>query len=496
MTANGRSAKLFDMIKAVIYARVSTKDQEREGYSIPAQLELLRTYARRHKIEVVREFLESDSAGKAGRKQFGNIVTLLQKDSSIKVILVEKTDRLYLNFKDRVLIDDLDVEIHFVKDGRVIGKNSRPSDKFAHDIETAQARFYLNNLSEEVKKGQRQKARQGSYPGGAVPLGYMRNKLNKSIELDPERTPVIRTLFEMYAQGDKSIDNLHEFAKLARLTYPRSDRVIARSEIERMLKKVFYTGKFYWNDLLYQGDHPTLVNYDLFERVQNVFKCRTTGKFSVRNFMFSRLITCGECGNAVTAEIKKEKYIYYHCTGYGNKHKRVYVPEAVFDREFSRIVGKVTLPYDWYDYLKACLQHKFGQRKIRLARERERLELARDKIQTNMKKAFQAKLDGVVSDEFFKSVHNDYQRELDAANYRLANLSKSIDADFDIAMKTIELSHQAESLYLKANPDQKRRLLKSVLSNCYLKGATLCPIYSKPFDILVKGLESQNMRRR
>jgi len=112
-----------------------------------------------------------------------------------------------------------------------------------------------------------------------------------------------------------------------------------------------------------------------------------------------------------------------------------------------------------------------------------------------MKKTFQAKLDGVVSDKFFKSVHNDYQRELDAVNYRLANLSESIDADFDIAKKTIELSHQAESLYLKVNPDQKRRLLKSVLSNCYLKGVTLCPIYSKPFDILVKGLESQNIRR-
>ncbi|MCK4372983.1 MAG: recombinase family protein, partial [candidate division Zixibacteria bacterium] len=134
------------MAKAVTYARVSTKDQEREGYSIPAQLELLRTYAHRRKIEVVCEFLESDSAGKAGRKQFGEMVALLQEDRSITAILVEKTDRLYRNYKDRVLIDDLEVEIHFVKDGRIIGKDSRPSDKFAHDIETAQARFYLNNL--------------------------------------------------------------------------------------------------------------------------------------------------------------------------------------------------------------------------------------------------------------------------------------------------------------------------------------------------------------
>ncbi len=483
------------MTKAISYARVSTKDQEREGYSIPAQLELLREYARRRRIEVVQEFVESDSAGKAGRKQFGEMVTLLQEDRSITVILVEKTDRIYRNFKDRVLIDDLEVEIHFVKDGRIIGKNSRSSDMFVHDIETVQARFYSNNLSEEVKKGQRQKAKQGSYPGGMVPLGYIRNKLNKTIELDPERAPTIRALFELYAQGDKSIDNVHHFAKKARLTYPRSGRLIARSEVERLLKKAFYTGKFYWNDMLYHGDHPALVDPELFARVQAAFDKRTNGRFSTRDFLYSRFMTCGECGLVVTAEIKKEKYIYYHCTGYGNKHKRVYVPESALDRQFTSIVGRVSLPFDWYDYLKTCLEHELGNRRIRIARERERLDTARDKIQTSMKKAFQAKLDGLVSDDFFKSVHNDYQTELDAVNYRLANLSESVDADFDIAMQTIELSHQAESLFVRANRDQKRRLLQSLLSNCQLIGTSLYPTYNKPFDILVKGLESQNKRR-
>jgi len=408
--------------------------------------------------------------------------------------LVEKTDRLYRNYKNRVLIDDLEVEIHFVKDGRIIGKDSRPSDKFAHDIETAQARFYLNNLSEEVKKGKRQKAKQGSYPGGVVSLGYIRNKLNKSIEPDPERSPIIRALFELYAKGDKSIDNVHEFAQKARLTYPRSGRLIARSEVERLLKKVFYTGKFYWNEVLYPGDYAGLVDPHLFDRMQAAFGSRTNGRFSSRDFPYSRLMRCGVCGCAVTAKVKKGKYVYYHCTGYGNKHKLVYLRESALDREFAGIVGKVTLPFEWYDYLKTCLEHELGHRRIRIARERERLETLRENIQTSMKKAFQAKLDGLVSDDFFKAVHNDYQAELDAVSYRLANLSESVDADFDIAMQTIELSHQAESLYVRVNHDQKRRLLQSVLSNCELIGTTLYPTYNKPFDILAKGTEMQSKR--
>lgn len=109
----------------------------------------------------------------------------------------------------------------------------------------------------------------------------------------------------------------------------------------------------------------------------------------------------------MTAEIKKEKYVYYHCTGYGNKHKRVYLRESALDREFAGIVGRVSLPFDWYDYLKMCLEHELGHRRIRIARERERLETLRDLIiQTSMKKAFQAKLDGLVNDDFFKAMHN------------------------------------------------------------------------------------------
>ena len=482
------------MTKAVLYGRVSTKDQEREGFSIPAQFELLRNYARQKGFEIVREFQESESAGKEGRKRFTEMITLLKRDKSIEAILVEKTDRLYRNFFDQVNLLALEIDIHLVKDGRIIGKNSRPSERFAHDIDTAQARYYLSNLSEEVKKGQRQKALQGGYPGGVVPLGYMRNRLTGTIEIDPTRAPIIRNLFELYAQGNQSLDDLHRFAKQARLTYPKSGRIIARSEIERMLKKEFYTGKFKWNDALYQGDHPPMINPRLFDQVQEVFRRRSNGRFSKRDFQFSRILTC-ECGNAVTAEIKKGRYVYYHCTGYGHRHKKVYVLESALDRQLCGIVGKVTLPPDWYDFMKACLVQEQKSQKIHSARERERLESTRDRITTDMKKAFQAHVNGTVGEEFFKSVHNDYQKELDALNYRLVNLSESVERDFDVAMKSIELSHQAESLYLRANPDQKRHLLSAVLSNCTMNGATLTPTYKKPFDLLAKGIESQNMRR-
>ncbi len=100
--------------QAVIYARVSSKEQEKEGYSIPAQLKLLRDHASVHGLKIVREFTDIETAKKAGRKQFGEMFAFLKKTTSCRIILVEKTDRLYRNIKDWVTLDELEVKLCLV----------------------------------------------------------------------------------------------------------------------------------------------------------------------------------------------------------------------------------------------------------------------------------------------------------------------------------------------------------------------------------------------
>ena len=117
-----------ELIKAVIYARVSSAEQEKEGYSIPAQLKLLRDYATGKGMDVVKEFVDVETAKQAGRTEFGNMVSLLKKDVAkpdrCRTILVEKTDRLYRNIRDWIALDDLDLEIHFVKENAVVSRDS------------------------------------------------------------------------------------------------------------------------------------------------------------------------------------------------------------------------------------------------------------------------------------------------------------------------------------------------------------------------------------
>src|SRR5438046_7630012 len=131
------------MISVVLYARVSSREQEREGYSIPAQRRLLAEYARVHSFRIEHEFIDVESAKNPGRKEFGKMLRLLET-AVCRIVLVEKTDRLYRNRTDALafegLIEKCGVEIHLVKEARIIGKESRSQDKFMHDIHVAVAK--------------------------------------------------------------------------------------------------------------------------------------------------------------------------------------------------------------------------------------------------------------------------------------------------------------------------------------------------------------------
>src|SRR3989338_6763998 len=122
---------------AVLYARVSSKDQEQEGYSIPAQLKLLKEYAQKEGFDIAREFIDVETAKQAGRTSFAEMVGYIKDNRSVKALLVEKTDRLYRNFRDYVTVDDLMQEglsVHLVKESEVLSKDARSHQKFIHGI--------------------------------------------------------------------------------------------------------------------------------------------------------------------------------------------------------------------------------------------------------------------------------------------------------------------------------------------------------------------------
>jgi site-specific DNA recombinase len=256
--------------RAVIYARVSSKEQEKEGFSIPAQLKLLKEYAAAQCFAVAQEYVDVETAKQTGRVAFSEMVAYLKAHPAVRVLLVEKTDRLYRNLKDWVTVDELDVEIHFPKEGVVLSRESRSSEKFMHGIKVLMAKNYIDNLSEEARKGMQEKAEQGIWPTVA-PLGY-RNLTGpdgkKIIEPDPETGPLIARLFEWYATGTPSLREAARKVRAAGLVHRKSGAPVPVSTLHAILRNRLYAGVFEWNGRSYVGTHQPLVSPELWERVQ------------------------------------------------------------------------------------------------------------------------------------------------------------------------------------------------------------------------------------
>lgn len=226
--------KNHEILKVVLYARVSSKEQEREGYSIPAQLELLRNYASKHNMKIVKEYEDVETAKCTGRTNFNEMIKFLKSSKDCKTILVEKTDRLYRNIPDYATVDDLKIDIHFVKENSVLSPTSHSSQKFMQGIKVLMARQYIQNLSEEVIKGLTQKAKEG-YVTGKPPYGY--KKLDKKVSIiDEEKAPFVTRAFELYAGGNLSLSKLscqlYEEGYIFKDTCPKA----YKSQLENILK--------------------------------------------------------------------------------------------------------------------------------------------------------------------------------------------------------------------------------------------------------------------
>ena len=263
--------------EAVLYVRVSSKGQEKEGFSIPAQLKLLRQYGNSQGFSIIKEFRDVETAKQSGREGFGEMVEFLVKNTNCKYLLVEKTDRLYRNFRDYVSLEDLNLEIHLVKEGAVVSKTSKSAEKFIHGIKVLMAKNYVDNLSEETRKGLTEKAEQGIWPSVA-PIGY-KNVLGKAgkrtIKPDLRYSSFVTRLFKTYSSGDYSLEEITKKFERKGPPFRKGKKPLPRSTVHKILTNQMYTGKFKWKGILYRGKYPPLISGKLWEKVQAVLRKRS-----------------------------------------------------------------------------------------------------------------------------------------------------------------------------------------------------------------------------
>jgi len=352
--------------KFFLYARKSTDVEDKQVLSIEAQLQELRDYAKQENLDIAQEFVEKQSAKIPGRPIFNKMMECLEKGDADS-ILAWHPDRLARNSVDGgKIIYLLDTKKLANLKFPTFWCEPTPQGKFMLNMAFGQSKYYVDSLSENTKRGLRQKVRRGEYPSLA-PIGYINDSRTKTVVIDQKQAPVIRQAFERYAQGDQTLEKIGIFLEQNHLVSRIGQRIhISRATF--ILSNPFYYGHFRYGGEIYEGKHEPIVSKKLFDQVQMVMKLKSRPRHKTKDEpqAYCGLISCATCGMMVTGEyrVKTQKngtqhfYTYYHCS---KKSKIIKCPEPCIrqeslDGQISSFLQKVSLPKDWADYLNMRLE--------------------------------------------------------------------------------------------------------------------------------------------
>jgi len=186
-----------------------------------------------------------------------------------------------------------------------------PQGLFMLNIAFGQSKYFVDNLRENVKRGLRQKIRNGVWPGWA-PVGYLNNPKTRMIDIDSTKFRKVKKLFGFYSTGEYTLKSLSNWCKEENLR-GNLDKEILASNIQRILQNIFYIGLMKYRKEIFEGRHEPLISKKLFDKYQEVMSKRGKGQ-EVRkhNFAFLGLLKCASYGCSITAE-KQKGYNYYRC---------------------------------------------------------------------------------------------------------------------------------------------------------------------------------------
>jgi len=483
-------------MKAILLVRVSTKEQEK-GYSIAAQQQRLLEYSARKGLEVARTFELIESSTRGERKEFMAMLEFVKKQNETVAIVTDAVDRFQRDFKESVLIDDLrrkeQVELHFVREGMIIGKGASSTDIMRWDFAVIGAKAYVLNLSDNVRRSLEYKRKNGEW-GGKAPLGYLnkRDLNNKSTLIpDPERAFLVRMLFEEYAKGCLSISG--DLVRMARewglTNKTRKGGALSASQIQHILMNPFYYGDMRIKGKLYPHTYQPLISRELFDQCEHVrlgSSRATSIRYSEKPFVFRGLIKCGISRRTVTCDVKKGRHVYLICRDPAEPNKKLFVPENVVLDQVKAVFRAIQVPPKLLDALLAHMRagHEAENRFHRDAIAALRREY--DQVRERLNALLDLRLDrSITQDDYDKKVRELKQRQTEIG-LRIEQHQKG-EGDFRTTLESlISLASRAAELFERSKTEQKRQLIAFVFSNLRLKGKELEFSLRSPFDLMVK----------
>ncbi len=479
----------INTMKYILYARKSTEQEERQAMSIESQENEMVRLAEKSGIRIEKTYKESMSAKQTGRPIFNEMLDSLGKNKDC-VVFAWKPDRLSRNIIDGGKLVEL-LERGNIKEIRTIDKviTDNPTDKFMLLLDFGVGKKYSDDLSVNVKRGNRAKLEKGGWPGIA-PLGYLNDKLNKTIVVDEERALYIKKAFELYAMGGKSV------MEVANVLYERGFRSrtgqkIHKSKIHTILSDPFYSGMMKRNDVVYQGKHEPIVSHELFEKVQDVLFRRIHTKMQTLFFPLRGYIKCGSCGCAFTAS-RKKGHDYYYCTngkGQCEEHKR-YMRSEKMETLISTVFDEISFDEELIELAYLAQKERGKHDETYKEASRETIVKKLEFVSRKESRLLESYLSELIPQDVYEAKTKELHNEKETLN---AQLQKS-DQMFGNGLCTLEhlknvflTANRTKSEFLNAPNEKKAKVLETVLWNLEIRNGEMASVrYKMPYEILKK----------
>ena len=475
-------------MKYILYCRKSQESEDRQVMSLDSQERELKEKAAILGLDIVAVYHESMSAKSVGRPVFGQVMHEIQIGKA-DGLLCWKLDRLARNFIDGGLIIDM-LQRNVIQSIQTFEKEYRPSDNvLMMAVELGMANQYSRDLSENVKRGNRQKLMQGGWPCNA-PFGYRNNRLDKTLYVDPVHGKHVQMIYDYYSTG------LYSFGQLAEKLFgaglrSKAGKKVYKGQIQKILSNAFYHGVIEYSGKHYEGRHEPLVTKEVFAKCQDIMKAGSRPRRKHHLFPLAGLLTCAECGCAITAQ-KQKGFHYYHCTnGKGIcSQKPNYIREEKLDTQLVTIFDQLCFDEEIIEIMYQSALERLEHEGLINTKALTDLENQLTALRSGEARLLDAYVAGSIDKDVYEARQEEIKKERIACTVALKKLQQNNENPKITIERTKELfiaCNKAKSKYLNSTPEKKRETAYEVLSNAQVKDKIMAQIKLKsPYDILAR----------
>ena len=487
--------------KYIIYCRKSSESEERQILSIEAQVKELEELKEKLNLPVSDILTESRSAKYPGRPVFGRVMDKVSR-GEVKGIICWKLDRLSRNPPDGAAIawalDQGKIDEIITPYNRL---HNNSNDKFLMQLEFGMAKKYVDDLSDNVKRGIRMKLEKGWLPGRA-PLGYLNEPRERTIVPDPERFHIVRKMWELLLEGVPPL-RISEIAtdQLGLRGRTRLSKPVSVSAVYSLFTNPFYYGLIRRKGTVYQGKHDPMITETEFWKAQEILGRKGIPRPKNHVFAFTGFIRCGECGCSITAEEKinhyGSHYTYYHCTKKkpGTECTQMTIQEGGLEEQMKDYLEQIHISEPFLDVALDHLKEEQEKDREKEMDIKDSLGKKHDATLRRLDNLNQMRLRDLIGDEEYLVEKRKLLDEKISLEENLKGFINGTNNPDDLTAKVFRFAHEALKKFNSGTPEIKKAIMREIGSNFLLMDRKLSIDVAKPFSLIQKTLNTPSSQK-